>query len=104
MQAMGLANNEILEFPVTGGERGRSGSYRDHHTHALFALEVQRKVNPELPKIEQTFTELADNGDWMANNLKKTVHREDVASTLTLSAEEGRILRCRQTSHAPRRN
>jgi hypothetical protein len=33
-----------------------------------------------------------DNADWMANNSSKTVHRED--APITLTEEEGHILRC----------
>src|SRR4249919_576689 len=58
----------------------------------------------EFQRLEHTFTELAENEDWMVNNLNKTVHSADAASTLTLTEEEGptrtlteeegRILRC----------
>ena len=49
----------------------------------------------EFQRLEHTFTELADNGDWMANNSSKTVLRKDApSSTLTLTEEEGHILRC----------
>jgi hypothetical protein len=47
----------------------------------------------KLQRLEHSFTELADNRDWMANNSDKTVHREDAPSTL-LTEEEGHILRC----------
>ncbi len=46
----------------------------------------------EFQRLEHSFTELADNGDWMANNSSKTVHRED--APITLTEEEGHILRC----------
>jgi hypothetical protein len=49
----------------------------------------------EFQKLEHSFTELADNGDWMANNPNKTVHREDAPNNLKLTGEEGHILRCR---------
>ena len=58
----------------------------------------------EFKRLEHSFTELAENEDWMANNLNKTVQREDATSTnplteeegpaRTLTEEEGRILRC----------
>ena len=58
----------------------------------------------ELKRLEYTFNELAENEDWMANNLNKTVQREDATSagtlaggegpTRTLTEEEGHILRC----------
>ena len=58
----------------------------------------------EFKRLEHTFNELAENDDWMANNLNKTVQREDVTSTRTLTEEEGptrtlteeegRILKC----------
>jgi hypothetical protein len=47
----------------------------------------------EFRELERSFTELADNGEWMANNPHKTVHRENAPSTLTLTEEEGHILR-----------
>jgi len=62
----------------------------------------------DLQRLEHSFTELAENDDWMANNLNKTVQREDATSTgtlageegpaRTLTEEEGRILRCRGAS------
>jgi hypothetical protein len=48
----------------------------------------------ELQKLEHSFTDLAENEDWMANNVNKTVHSEDATSAVTLTEEEGRILRC----------
>jgi hypothetical protein len=48
----------------------------------------------EFQRLQHIFTELADNGDWMANNVSVTVHREDAPSTLSLTEEEGHILRC----------
>ena len=57
----------------------------------------------EFQRLENSFTELADNGDWMANNLDKTVQsadalgtvqRGDTPGTVTLAEEEGHILRC----------
>jgi hypothetical protein len=47
----------------------------------------------EFQRLKHNFTELPDNGDWMSNNSNKTVHRED-APTLSLTEEEGHILRC----------
>jgi hypothetical protein len=48
----------------------------------------------EFQRLEHSFTELADNGDWMANNLDKTIQRGDTPGTVTLAEEEGQILRC----------
>ena len=48
----------------------------------------------EYQRLKHSFTELADNGDWMANNLNQTVHREATPSAVTLTEEEGHILRC----------
>ena len=58
----------------------------------------------EFQRLELSFNELAENEDWMVNNLNKTVHSEDATSTVTLTEEEGptrtlteeegRILRC----------
>jgi hypothetical protein len=49
----------------------------------------------EYQRLEHSFTELADNADWMANNSDKRVHREDTPSAaVTLTEEEGHILRC----------
>ena len=43
----------------------------------------------EFKRLEHSFTELAENDDWMANNSNKTVQREDATSTGTLTEEEG---------------
>jgi len=47
----------------------------------------------EARRQERIFTELADNEDWLANNLDKTVRRtdedEDAASMLAPTAKEG---------------
>jgi hypothetical protein len=48
----------------------------------------------EFQRLEHNFTELADNGDWMANNLNKTVQSEDAFGTVTPAEEEAHILRC----------
>jgi hypothetical protein len=58
----------------------------------------------EFQRLEHSFNELAENEDWMANNLNKTVQREDARGTgaltdeegpaRTLTEEEGRILKC----------
>ena len=47
----------------------------------------------EFQRLEHSFTELADKGDWMANNSTKTVHREDAPSNPKLTEEEGHVLR-----------
>src|ERR1043166_2597465 len=47
----------------------------------------------EFQKLAHSFTELADNGDWMANNSTKTVHPEDAPSNPKLTVEEGHVLR-----------
>jgi len=41
-----------------------------------------------------TASRVVGNGDWMANNSKKTAHREDEPNTLKLTEDEGHILRC----------
>ena len=58
----------------------------------------------EFKRLEHSFTELAENEDWMVNNSSKTVHSEEATNTVplaegegptrTLTEEEGRILRC----------
>ena len=45
----------------------------------------------EYQRLEHSFTELADNADWVANNSNQTVHRKEAP---TLTEEEGQILRC----------
>ena len=48
---------------------------------AEFGELIKSAVHPdavrELRRQERTFTELADNEDWLANNLDRTVHRTD---------------------------
>ena len=48
----------------------------------------------EFQKLEHGFTELADNGEWMATNWDKTVFTGEALSDVTLTEEEGRILSC----------
>ena len=81
----------------------------EYRTHADKYSELIKGTNKpneirEFQKLEHTFTELAENEDWMVNNSNKTVHSEDATSTDTLTEEEGpagtlteeegRILRC----------
>ena len=73
-----------------------SSQYRaraDEYSKLLKGTDKPDEIR-EFQRLEHSFTELADNGDWMANNSNKTVHREDAPGTLALTEEEGHILRC----------
>ena len=50
----------------------------------------------EFQRLERSFTELADNEDWVTNNFDKTVHSKDKAgdgNSPALAEEEEHILR-----------
>jgi hypothetical protein len=46
----------------------------------------------EFRKRERSFTSLADNEEWLADNFDKTLHRSEQAGTL--AAMEEHVLRC----------
>jgi hypothetical protein len=46
----------------------------------------------EFRKRERSFTSLADNEEWLADNFDKTLHRSEQAGTL--AATEEHVLRC----------
>jgi len=50
----------------------------------------------EFQKLEQSFTVLADNEQWLADNHQKTVSapQQDQSDGTVLAAEEERVLRC----------
>ena len=48
----------------------------------------------ELRNLEQTYTTLADNEEWMAINIDRTIRRRKISTTLHLAEEEEQILRC----------
>jgi hypothetical protein len=50
----------------------------------------------EFQKLEQSFTVLADNEQWLADNHEKTVHPSEhrQIGSMALAAEEEHVLRC----------
>ena len=49
----------------------------------------------ELRNLEQTYTTLADNEDWMAINIDRTIRRrKNRDDRTTLAEEEEQILKC----------
>jgi hypothetical protein len=52
--------------------RAKAAEYRE----LVKGTDVPSAVR-EFQKLERSFTELADNEDWLANNLDKTVHPRD---------------------------
>lgn len=66
-----------------------------------YAEWAKATINPkeahELKMLEQTFTTLADNEQWLADNHDKTVHADTdklAACALELAAQEEHVLRC----------
>ena len=78
-------------------------AHADKYSELIKGTDKPNEIR-EFQRLENSFNELAENEDWMANNLNKTVHSEDATSTVapteeegparTLTEEEGRILRC----------
>jgi hypothetical protein len=53
------------------------------------------KETSELRTLEQSYTTLAENGEWMALNLDRTIQRGEDADNHAVFPEDGeRILRC----------
>jgi hypothetical protein len=48
----------------------------------------------ELRNLEQTYTTLADNEEWMAINIDRTIRRRRNCDDPTLAEEEEQILKC----------
>ena len=60
---------------------------------------VKASIDPnqrrDFQKIEQSFSVLADNEQWLANNYQNTLHASGQdPNGATLAKEEGHILRC----------
>jgi hypothetical protein len=58
---------------------------------------ISPKEAHEFRMLEQTFTTLADNEQWLADNHDKTVHADTgelAACALDLAAQEEHVLRC----------
>jgi hypothetical protein len=78
-------------------------AHADKYTELIKGTDKPNEIR-EFQRLEHSFNELAENEDWMASNLNKTVQREDAPSadtlvegegaTRTLTEEEGHILRC----------
>jgi hypothetical protein len=52
----------------------------------------------EFRNLQQTYTTLAENEEWMAINIDKTVRRRNGANRTGLDEDEERILRCVATA------
>ena len=72
--------------------RSKAAEYTDLAKTAINPAEVR-----EFQTLEQSFTTLADNEQWLADNYGKTVHasaENGGVCTATLAAEEEHVLRC----------
>ncbi len=65
----------------------------DEYSELIKGTERPEEVR-QFQRLEHSFTDLADNGDWMASNASKTVHREDASGAAALTEQEAHILRC----------
>jgi hypothetical protein len=74
-----------------GKYRGKAAEYSE----LVKTTDVPDEVR-EFHNLERSFTVLADNEQWLADNHDKTVHAPEHAQTdgAVLAAEEERILRC----------
>jgi hypothetical protein len=71
--------------------RAKAAEYREMITN------IPRSTNDtnEFRNLEQTYTTLAENEEWMAINVDRTIHRrKDRDSRNDLDEDEERILRC----------
>jgi hypothetical protein len=78
-------------------------AHADKYSELIKGTDKPNEIR-EFQRLEHSFNELAENEDWMANNLNKTVQRQEATSagtlaegegpTRTLTEEEGHILRC----------
>jgi hypothetical protein len=71
--------------------RAKASEYGD-----LASTSTERDQKRDFQKLEQIFTLLADNEQWLADNYHATVAgtEQDQPNGLTLADEEERILRC----------
>jgi hypothetical protein len=71
--------------------RAQAGEYRKLGNSTNVPNEAR-----EFQKLEQSFTVLADNEQWLADNHDKTVRapEQDRAEDTTLTVEEENVLRC----------
>ena len=75
--------------------RAKAAEYREMLTN------IPRSTNEtnEFRNLEQTYTTLAENEEWMAINVDRTVHRRKNRDSRTdLDEEEEEILRCVATA------
>lgn len=75
---------------------------QQYRTKAAEYTELAKTANSpaelrEFQALERSFTVLADNEQWLADNHQQLVHTttgNDVADEVTLAAEEEHVLRC----------
>jgi hypothetical protein len=74
-----------------------AGQYRAKAAELTALLaDTPRSANEtsELRNLEQTYTTLADNEEWMAINIDRTIRRRRNRDDPTLAEEEEQILKC----------
>ena len=70
--------------------RARAAEYGDLAKQAAVPSETK-----DFHKLQQSFTTLAQNEEWLANNYERTVHAADNRNSgSTLAEEEEHVLRC----------
>ena len=74
-----------------GQYRAKAAEFTGLLTHASRSPNETR----ELRNLEQTYTTLAENEEWMSNNIDKTIQRrEDVENRTAPVEKEEQILKC----------
>lgn len=77
---------------TSGQYRAKAAEYTELLKGANSSMEVR-----EFQKLEQSFTVLADNEQWLTDNHEQTLHarQRDETSEVTLTAKEEYVLRWR---------
>lgn len=85
-----LAMSQRIEMFKTKQFRDQAGEYRKMRDRINDPVEASR-----LDKLERSFSALADNEQWLADNYNKTLHAPEVerSNGNTLAAEEENVLR-----------
>jgi len=80
----------LTERAFTKQYRAKAAEYGE-----LVKTSIYPNQRRDFQKIEQSFTVLADNEQWLANNYQNTLHAsEQDPNGATLAEEEEHILRC----------
>ena len=86
-----LATERACQMFTAEQYRAKAAEFR------AFLTNTSRSPNEtsEFRDLEQTYTTLAENEEWMAVNLDKTIQRrEDYDNSAALAEEEEQILKC----------